>query len=716
MNGILDAIRETARHRPRSLALSDGRTEISYGDLHRIIAEVVARFVALFRRGGPVAFCARNNAAWVLTDLALLELGRVMVPLPTFFSPAQRQHAIEETGAAYVLTDRKPESGSQEDMLSVGGHTLFCITQEQSGGGSHLPRGTAKVTYTSGSTAQPKGVCLSMSGMETVAASLVQRIGIEHAGTHCALLPLAVLLENVAGLYATLLAGGHYHVPPPEALGLEHPFLPDFTQLVRGLEACAATSTIMVPELLRGTMAALSRDKSSLPELKILAVGGARVSPHLLADASMLGLPVVEGYGLTEMGSVVTLNSPSDNEPGTIGRPLPHVNIELAQDGELLLRNPIFLGYVGAGPPPQVFSCGDLGRFDSAGRVHFLGRKTQLIITSFGRNISPEWVESELLDEQGLAQAFVFGDGAPALGALIVPRSAAATTNELAEAIARANERLPDYALVRHWAVVPPFTVTDGQLTANGRLRRAEIAMAHGERMRRCLQQPGLYQSFYDRLVTQTGPDRATFQQIAQIQDALRGCVSRDSYLAYLREAYHHVKHTVPLMKLTRSKLTSAHGWLREALSEYIAEETGHELWILNDIQNAGGDPDAARMGSPNSATARMVAYAYDYITLVNPVGFFGMVYVLEGTSIELATRGAHALMQALELPPTCFSYLLSHGELDAGHLAFFRRLMDKMANEDDQAAIIEVAGAMFRLFGAVFGSIPHTGPVGNVA
>ncbi|HVY83844.1 MAG TPA: iron-containing redox enzyme family protein, partial [Caulobacterales bacterium] len=117
---------------------------------------------------------------------------------------------------------------------------------------------------------------------------------------------------------------------------------------------------------------------------------------------------------------------------------------------------------------------------------------------------------------------------------------------------------------------------------------------------------------------------------------------------------------------------------------------------------------EAARTAQPRMATELMVAYAYDYINRVNPMGFFGMVYVLESTSVMLASRGAGAVQQALELPPTAFRYLTSHGALDQEHMKFFESLMEKVMLEADKQAIVQVAQRMFVLFADVFRSIPH--------
>lgn len=214
--------------------------------------------------------------------------------------------------------------------------------------------------------------------------------------------------------------------------------------------------------------------------------------------------------------------------------------------------------------------------------------------------------------------------------------------------------------------------------------------------------------TFFVRLITETLEGQQALASTPQIQDGLAGRISLETYIAYLTEAYHHVKHTVPLMQAARARLGARHGRFVEALDEYIDEETGHEAWILNDIRNCGGDAEAVRTGEPRAATREMVDYVYDYIARKNPMGFFGMVLVLEGTSVRLATQGAQAVAQSLGLGPQCFSYLTSHGALDQDHLVFFQKLMDQVDDADDQAAIIEVAKGVFDRFAAVFASIPH--------
>jgi heme oxygenase len=183
--------------------------------------------------------------------------------------------------------------------------------------------------------------------------------------------------------------------------------------------------------------------------------------------------------------------------------------------------------------------------------------------------------------------------------------------------------------------------------------------------------------------------------------------VSLPSYLAFLREAYHHVRHTVPLLRACKAALPSRNDWLRGPLDEYIEEEQGHDAWILDDIRACGADAEAVRMGQPGHATEVMVAYAYDTIARRNPLGFFGMVYVLEGTSVSLALMAADQIQKPLRLPDAAFSYLRSHGTLDREHTAHFALLMDQVDSPEDQADIVHAARAFFRLYGDVFRSLP---------
>jgi pyrroloquinoline quinone (PQQ) biosynthesis protein C len=213
---------------------------------------------------------------------------------------------------------------------------------------------------------------------------------------------------------------------------------------------------------------------------------------------------------------------------------------------------------------------------------------------------------------------------------------------------------------------------------------------------------------FFEKLQLETSEDRLALLSAPIIHRALSGDVTLEHYLAYLTEAYHHVKHTVPLLMAAGARLPEEKEWLREAIAEYIEEELGHQEWILNDIAACGSDKEAVRASQAEPETELMVAYAYDMINRINPVGFFGMVHVLEGTSVTTADAAADGIQQALSLPNNAFSYLRSHGALDQSHVAFFEGLMNQLNNEPEQDLIIHTAKRFYKLYGDIFRSLVH--------
>jgi len=205
--------------------------------------------------------------------------------------------------------------------------------------------------------------------------------------------------------------------------------------------------------------------------------------------------------------------------------------------------------------------------------------------------------------------------------------------------------------------------------------------------------------TFFERLEKTTARERAELAESAIVVDALAGNVTHAQYIEFLSRAFHHVKHTPSLLMACGARLADDREWLRAEVAEYAQEEIGHHEWILNDIAAAGGDAEAVRRSAPELNTELLVAYAYDTIMRRNPVGLFGMVYVLEGTSIRLATEVAQAVQNALHLPSNAFSYLMSHGALDIEHMGHFERLMNRLDREDDRAAVEHCAKVCFRLY-----------------
>ena len=213
--------------------------------------------------------------------------------------------------------------------------------------------------------------------------------------------------------------------------------------------------------------------------------------------------------------------------------------------------------------------------------------------------------------------------------------------------------------------------------------------------------------NFFDQLQAATQKEREHLFSVPIFARCMSGQIVVEDYVAFLTQAYHHVKHTTPLLMSVGGRLPEQKEWLRDAVAEYIEEELGHQEWVLNDIRACGTDPEAVRKATPNLPTELMVSYVYDRIQRHNPVSFFGMVHVLEGTSIALATQMAGIIKGELDLPPQAFSYLTSHGSLDIGHVEFFKKLMNRLDDQADKAAVVHTAKVVYRLYGDMFRSLP---------
>lgn len=468
----------TARH-PDSVVFHGS----SFAWRARDVADELASLAQRLEGSRVLAILADNSPDWAMADLAALQTRTPALPLPLFFTAAQLTHALVQTGADTVLTDQPERILALDLGFTLAEQRRGLTWLRRHAASVNLPAGTAKISFTSGSTGAPKGVCLSAEGLLATALALKSRLAELPIERHLCVLPLALLLENSAGIYAPLLRGAEVHLPGLADIGWQGMSGFDPRLLQQRAEEVGASSVILVPELLKAWTLLLARGGLLAPDsLSFAAVGGARVEPGSLAAARTHGLPAYQGYGLTECGSVVSLNVPGDDKGG-VGRPLPHVSVRI-DDGEVRVATRAFLGYLGDAweSIDSDYATGDLGHFDAAGHLHLSGRRKNLLITSFGRNVSPEWVESVLLAQPEIAQAVVYGDGRPALAAVLVPL-AGVDHEPLADAVRRANAALPDYARLAGWVEVEPFTPQSGTLTGNGRPVRAAIRQRYAARL-----------------------------------------------------------------------------------------------------------------------------------------------------------------------------------------------------------------------------------------
>ena len=392
---VFRALALHALQTPLKVALRCGARCISYGELAAFLAES-AEVLA----GSPrvVGISTSDPLEAALADMALTFHGHVVVHLPPFFSPDQKAHIAEAACIETFIGDRHAEASTETLPRPEKCPPLDSPL--------NLPApGSQRIIFTSGSSGTPKGVLIGESQMTAALAGLENAILPNSDDTHLSLLPIAQLLEQVAGVYLPLLAGAEVCFCPDALHAL---FGGPMGPVMTIMEAARPTTTILVPALLARMVSELKAKERKVPEsLRFVAVGGAKTSPALLADAKDHGLPVYEGYGLSECCSVVSIDRPHNSRLGTVGEILDGVRIRI-DSGEIVVSGPTVMeGYIGQAPVTGEWRTGDLGRIEN-GRLIVEGRKDWLIVTPQGRNINPEWVESCLCADPNVAAAGLF--------------------------------------------------------------------------------------------------------------------------------------------------------------------------------------------------------------------------------------------------------------------------------------------------------------------
>jgi long-subunit acyl-CoA synthetase (AMP-forming) len=535
MKPIYTAICEHARQSPMQVAIktidNDKTISLTYGQLQRKLSALHETLETW--QGKRIALYAHNDIDWVILDLALSYVGAVVVPIPLFFSASQIAHLLQDAqiemvyvgvGLALPVIDNMdhwviadtPETkaikSEQAPHITGSFYQLADTIIEPNLTSQNFSTASefCKVTYTSGSTGMPKGVCLGqdtlMRIVESLSEALTDTLKNKDANTlevtdttsnfsHLSVLPFATLLENVAGVYVSLYMGRTLVTGQIDQFGLLSNQAFDAKRLITTVQAHAIASVILLPQMLKAIcehMVANETSQSStnaaLPSLKFMAVGGGKVSPQLLQEANALSLPVYEGYGLSECGSVVSLNTPKANREGSVGKPMPHASVSIADNGEIMVKGNAMQGYLNHDDSKDdngIIATGDIGHLDDEGYLYITGRRKNVLISSFGRNISPEWVEAQLSTQPIIYQVAVLGDGEPHLSAVIVANpNMTATSIDAQSAIEQAvyvvNQTLPDYARIKQWHLAEqPFSTDNELLTDNGKLRRAHIFTAY---------------------------------------------------------------------------------------------------------------------------------------------------------------------------------------------------------------------------------------------
>ena len=523
--------------------------------------------------GDRVAIMLRNCLDWVLFDLAALGLGLVTVPLYVNDRPDNFAMIIRETESRILLIEGVDQwerirrvSDRLDSLQRIVSLTRAC-TQEcdlrlalltdwlpgstaSYDAGTSSPESPASIVYTSGTTGNPKGVMLSHANILANAYAGVSRVPVYPEDQFLSFLPLSHTLERTVGYYIPIMTGACVaHVRSLEEL-------PD------DLAAIRPTVIISVPRVferihsrITGKMAAGPRWQRRLFDLtlsvgwrrflhsqgrgewsllfllwplldrlvaakimnalggrlRLTISGGAPLSPEIARFFISLGLQLLQGYGLTETAPVVSVNSPSDNRPETVGQPLPGVEVTLGADSELLVRGQNVMSGYWRNPDATAkvidergwLHTGDQASITSSGHVIITGRLKDIIVLANGEKIAPAELEMAICSDRLFEQCFVVGEGRPYLSALLVlddaewPRLARTlgvdaaqeavleskvVEEALLERIAPLLARFPGYARIRRvHAGLTPWKVRDGLITATLKLRRKQLLERFGD-------------------------------------------------------------------------------------------------------------------------------------------------------------------------------------------------------------------------------------------
>jgi long-subunit acyl-CoA synthetase (AMP-forming) len=476
MRTILRQLERHALEQPEKVALEDTAYAMTYRQLSRTITEVGARIAA-----ERVAMMMDNGVPWAVVDLTIAACGAVAIPVPTFFSDEQIGHLLTDAAPDLLITDRAeygvPLSRVSRHETIVIAHTELHLYTLQPTCRRTLPSDTGKITYTSGTTQQPKGVCVTRAAMDEVTDALASAAVARADDRSLTVLPLSTLLANIGGIYVPIVRGATAIVPSLAQCGFTGSSTVEPEAFMDALCRFAPTATILVPQLLKLTVECAQAGAPLPSTLRFVAVGGAPCSALLLGRARTLGIPVYEGYGLSEATSVVSMNRPGSERAGSVGMPLPHARVRIADDGEIVVSGALFGGYLGQyDSHPEAWHTGDTGWLDADGFLYIGGRKKTAFATAFGRNVSPEWVESELVATRAIQQAAVFGEGREFNVAVVVSMPGA-SPDHIQAAIDATNARLPDYARVHAWCPADsPFGTANGLARPGGALNRSVIA------------------------------------------------------------------------------------------------------------------------------------------------------------------------------------------------------------------------------------------------
>lgn len=379
--------------------------------------------------GDRVAQWAANSYEWILTDLASSLLGAVHVPLHASLSAEQIEKSVSQAGAKLLFVDspraehqQRLQHGDLNVIVSNDFDGLPSPRPSQQALGNVAGDQLATLLFTSGTTGEPRGVMLSHQNLVSNAIAVSNAVGSEAYETRLCFLPLSHIYARTCDLYSWLYRGSKL-------------------VLAESRDTIVRDCQLAKPKVINGVPYFYQKIAQQLGDAEPGALcelfggnltrcfcGGAAIAPEVEQLFEWQGLPILSGYGLTEASPVISATAADDYRPGTVGRPLPDVEVQLSAEREILVRGSnVMLGYWNdqAATDKAIVDgwlhTGDLGEFDAADHLRIVGRKKETIVLSTGKNVAPARVEQLLSGSPLVEHVCVVGDGRKCLAALIVP-------------------------------------------------------------------------------------------------------------------------------------------------------------------------------------------------------------------------------------------------------------------------------------------------------
>jgi len=440
--------------------------------------------------GHRVGLLGDSGGDWAAGFLGILRHGGVVVPFDSTLTVDELDRLWTRTPLAALLVSRRHLGSIEELPASLREHVSVLVrediaaTRREDGADTHRSLDdVAMIVWTAGTAGSAKGACLTFRNLEYVVSQSIVESGATADDRWLSVLPLNHMLELSCGLLACLRTGATMAFPRSH--------MPN--EIVDAMLERRVTRMMVVPVLLRLLYPTLVRNPEVRQRLRALFSGGAPLSPELLQRYRELGVPVFQGYGLTEFSPVVSMNSAKSNRPGSVGKPLPGTEVRISH-GEILVRSPgLMTGYL-ADPESTSraldddgwFHTGDLGELDDDGYLYVTGRAKNLVVLESGKKVSPEEVEAELDRSELFVEVCVvplpidpLANGGPeSVCAVVVPTAevrARVSDHALTEAVEAEVRRCSQSLSGYKRPTVVEIRHTPLPKTAKMSLRRAEV-------------------------------------------------------------------------------------------------------------------------------------------------------------------------------------------------------------------------------------------------